>query len=608
MRNKPQTLWAAEVIQATKVAPTIWPLVFAAVVGSMLKAKAHERAQHGTTIGVLEQLLGSQTVFGAMKSAYILRLFGLSTLCLFLLWSLNPVGGQAVLRAITLEPTFAEENVDIKYMVSDPRVTPWYEAFQGASSYTMYRPLVSTLFGAALFSPDAALQYSNGTSSGSSFANIVAQLGGIDSAITRSTTDSWGNVRIPALHLLPAFNPADPQRWIEVPTDEIPPYESIIGVPLRQLPSRGVGNLSFTLETNYHVLHCSDWIILSGANETAWFQQFGPTYQLYNASESPFSMISTGFFFATPEMNSDRSQIFQDNDTASSADARQILFGSRGYGSTPEQDITDSLTVCNLTMQYLEVEISCSRHTDNGQLACVATAVRASQLPHISSNLTEFDYVPSEMYLKLDAISLIFGSQHVTTSTPQEVFMYDPTTAFTSEALLEYAVTMHEIPIEVFEKRLALVFNTFLRSTIAPPIITGGSIDNTYQDKSIMTKTSASWRYVTPQVYRLHIGWLVPYLAAVVVLCACAIVTIAVRFWLQVPEVLGNVSTLTRDSPFINTESAASVLEGDERGRLLKDYWIRLQDIQPEAPFGRIAFSSDKSISMFPLQKERLYL
>ncbi|EXJ74780.1 uncharacterized protein A1O5_01475 [Cladophialophora psammophila CBS 110553] len=463
MRNKPQTPWAVEVIQATKVAPTIWPLVFAAVVGSMLKAKAHEKVQHGTAIGVLEQLLGSQTVFGALKSAFILRIFGLSTFFHFLLWSLNPVGGQAVLRAITLEPTFAEENVDINYMVSDPRVTPWYEAFQGASSYTMYRPLVSTLFGAALFSPDAALQYSNGTSSGSNFASIVAQLGGIDSAITGS----------------PLIQPTH-KDGLKCLRMKFPPHESVIGVPLRQLPSGVAGNPSFTLETNYYVLHCSDWIVLSGANETAWFQQFGPTFQFYNAPESPFSMISTGFFLATPEMGSDRSQIFHDNNTTSSAGARQILFGSRGYDSTPEQDIADSLTICNLTMQYVEVEVSCSRHADNGQLACVATAVRPSQLPHISSNLTEFGFVPSEMYLKLDAISLIFGSQHVTTSTPQEVFMYDPTKAFTSEALLEYAVMMHEIPTGVFEKRLALVFNTFLRATIAPPIITGGSINSTY--------------------------------------------------------------------------------------------------------------------------------
>jgi hypothetical protein len=319
-------------------------------------------------------------------------------------------------------------------------------------------------------------------------------------------------------------------------------------------------------------------------------------------------MLSTGFFLATTKMSSNRSQIIWDNDTTSTADVRQILFGSRGYDSTPEMNLVDSLTVCNVTMQYVEVQISCSRHTVNGQLACVATALRPSQLPHVSSNLTEIDFTSGYMYSQLDYITLIFGSQHVTTSSPQEVFMHDPTTAFTSEALLSWAVMMHEVPIQVFQNRLALIYNTFWRATVAPSIVTGGSINSTFKDTPIMIKTSANWRYVTPQVYRLHIGWLVPYLTTVAVLCACAIITVVVRFQLRVPEILGNVSTITRDSLFLSIQSPASVLDGDERGRLLKNYWIRLQDIQPESQFGRIAFSSNKLISKFRLQKGRLYI
>ena len=55
MNNQPASKWGSIVIQATKIAPTVWPLVFAAVVGSTVKAVALWKAEQGTTLGVSMQ-------------------------------------------------------------------------------------------------------------------------------------------------------------------------------------------------------------------------------------------------------------------------------------------------------------------------------------------------------------------------------------------------------------------------------------------------------------------------------------------------------------------------------------------------------------------------
>lgn len=52
MADKAESDWGNKIMQATRVAPTIWPLVFAAVVGNTLKAIAHQRAEKGTRLGV----------------------------------------------------------------------------------------------------------------------------------------------------------------------------------------------------------------------------------------------------------------------------------------------------------------------------------------------------------------------------------------------------------------------------------------------------------------------------------------------------------------------------------------------------------------------------
>jgi len=52
--GRPESTLGNNIMEVTKVIPTIWPLVFAAIVGAMLKIIALWKAQSGTTLGVCD--------------------------------------------------------------------------------------------------------------------------------------------------------------------------------------------------------------------------------------------------------------------------------------------------------------------------------------------------------------------------------------------------------------------------------------------------------------------------------------------------------------------------------------------------------------------------
>lgn len=79
------------------LSPTTFPLVFAAVVGRALNFFARLRLEQGSSLGVLEQLVGSQTVYGAVWVQVVLRNFNVLGVFLVLLWLVSPLGGQASL-------------------------------------------------------------------------------------------------------------------------------------------------------------------------------------------------------------------------------------------------------------------------------------------------------------------------------------------------------------------------------------------------------------------------------------------------------------------------------------------------------------------------------
>src|SRR5690348_15822115 len=114
---------------------------------------------------MIEQLLGSQTVFGTIKTAWSLRCLSITTVMLLALWSLNPLGGQAALRSIWLENEVQTSTQQISFANLDPLaiIRADADALDGANHISWFQGQVYSVFGSALLAPEAGAQYMNGT-------------------------------------------------------------------------------------------------------------------------------------------------------------------------------------------------------------------------------------------------------------------------------------------------------------------------------------------------------------------------------------------------------------------------------------------------------------
>jgi hypothetical protein len=99
--------------------------------------------------------------------------------------------------------------------------------------------------------PDLSLLHANGSSMG--FDDAVERVGGAKEAVKMTRRDLWRNVRIPLLQSLPHYSEMT-HDWLSVPAEGIPEYSSLIGVPIRGLPSAHEGNITFNIQTNYQAL------------------------------------------------------------------------------------------------------------------------------------------------------------------------------------------------------------------------------------------------------------------------------------------------------------------------------------------------------------------
>ncbi|KAI5365058.1 hypothetical protein Slin15195_G045960 [Septoria linicola] len=105
-------------LRAARLGPTILPIVFAGIVGRCLTAIAAWRLERGITIGAMEYLLGSRTVFSVVTPPIRLRTLHYLAPLLVLLCALSPLGGQANLRVISRTPQVDNSTASFSFLDS----------------------------------------------------------------------------------------------------------------------------------------------------------------------------------------------------------------------------------------------------------------------------------------------------------------------------------------------------------------------------------------------------------------------------------------------------------------------------------------------------------
>ncbi|KAK3945142.1 hypothetical protein QBC46DRAFT_372888 [Diplogelasinospora grovesii] len=91
--------------------------------------------------------------------------------------------------------------------------------------------------------------HANGSSK---FFNMsVAGAGGPQQSARLAQQDIWRNVRIPYITCLKGYGSQDPFRRVGVPQDEVAPYESLVGIPVRGTPPEQGENTTFVIQSSY---------------------------------------------------------------------------------------------------------------------------------------------------------------------------------------------------------------------------------------------------------------------------------------------------------------------------------------------------------------------
>ncbi|KAF2137023.1 uncharacterized protein K452DRAFT_279190 [Aplosporella prunicola CBS 121167] len=568
------------VTQAARVASTIWPIAFAAVIGPMIQVFALDKAERGTSLGMLEMLMGSQTLVSTIKSCYSLRLWGLWAVLLIALWTLSPVGGQAILRSISLERSVEKTNHALIYHpvnnITSFSQSPWV----GPSGTNSLFGQVRALFGTALSSFSSLPLFSNG--SDPDFENTIAQLGGKAETIKAIQTDVWGNVRIPFLQLLPGYNRSDLYQWVNVPTEEVPPYESLIGVPIRGLPMGVVGNMTLQLSTFYTAFKCTSW-----TNMTTWLKSNHDT----RFRRSTRSEKQKRFNITSPQqIVSIFMDVVKSEATTNTNHGALSVYNTLVFGTS-----YDELTTCTGSNTYVDTDIFCSRAVSTGPISCTSKRVRHSKDLPIASDNTVLTTVGPNRGIFAETIPWLAPSYHPVALGLLEKYLVNPS-ASRRQFMWWDEGNYSTLPMEVFQARLGLIFNTVVRLSMNTSITTGNgglemSTDRTAFGEQTFANTTGEWSYYSEPHYKLHRRWFALYAIATSLMTLCALYTIYLKSRIRAPDFLGNISALTRDSACIDVPEGGTGDDGVTRAKLLKDKWVRIQDVQPDEAVGKIAFS-----------------
>ena len=439
-------------------------------------------------------------------------------------------------------------------------------------------------------------------------------------AIINSPMDQWGNVKIPRLDELefPAKTAGNP--WVPIEEKSDRTWVSLSGLMLKDIPIHGVS--SFVLESSYIDIACSDviqipyinttksrreidWrasfeaaqVHLNGNNMTDPFQR-GPDIHYW----SSFFIDTTSEAYTTYETPQNIMYGSVARTFPSSGDA----LSSYGNGNTSLE-----LYNCSFTSPRIEANVTCDGRS------CKVTHMRRSV-----KDLTSPVHPPlahEELRNLLTGMPISLGSPTFSVPNPVDQYMLGSDSPL-SLGIAPFAPGYSKITGANFSKRLTTYINTLWQASLSPySIALGASADFTPVNYTARgsavyvpsANTTAFTRTVLDNARysanRFHAFFL---LAITVVLQACAVAGLFLKVTTKAPDLLGYVSTMTRDNVYSSVPPGGNVMDGVERARCLADMKVKLADVRPTEDVGHIVFCNVAEQSGFDsgcLNKKKYY-
>jgi hypothetical protein len=186
------------------------------------------------------------------------------------------------------------------------------------------------------------------------------------------------------------------------------------------------------------------------------------------------------------------------------------------------------------------------------------------------------------------------------------------------ETDINYQGDFATISGNVFSQRLSALLNTVWQAALAPTMTAITPSNNlTLYTTSPLDQTHFAAKpttALTSQPVTIYVSsrlWIGLLLVVSVILQLCAVAGFYLKYTATAPDILGYVSTLTRDNPFTPmVPEGGNSLGGLERARLLSDLPVQIGDVKWEEDRGHIAFRSVGTAGEFRpghVRKDRVY-
>ncbi|KAJ4218912.1 hypothetical protein NW759_008065 [Fusarium solani] len=545
-------------LDLAKYGPTVFPVLFAAIVGAALKTFATWRLQNGTRIGLIEQLVGSHTVAEAVFTQARLKAFNILAIAILLLWCLSPLGSQAALRAISANHAFRNSTGNLTVLETFNR----FRFMQNPNDLLdaermLVPPAIASILSARL------LQSRN--------------------------QDIWGNIRLPLIERL--TDSASNTSWIDVSNVTELDYSSLVGVPVAGLPDQG--NHTFNFSASYVSPICTTLKTRPKNNSPVDLPDFNSSDRS-NCDWTTLEPDSTLMVSLSQPCVKGIAALGEKYRSGKDRTARVFLWKSSSLGSK-----VHSYAECHLYTTYVDVKMHCQ-----GTL-CSPTSVRRSPKPPRHGNWTVFDMGTSfhEPVGFLNIFSTMFPGLHPRTGqTPTIKYFADPFNALSTWNDTEPAA----LPRAKFETRLAHLINSELLLGIHPGDVAGGlTKENT---NNVSTNVVEMETYTRGEIVQYNKLWLTMLFASSTILFGVAMAAIVVRFRILVPEVLGSLALGMLDNR-CDKVLDSSFMSGDDKMAKMKEVKVMLGDVEPHAEIGRIALAAPmEDVVVGKVQKGKFYL
>lgn len=475
---------------------------------------------------------------------------------LLAIWALSPLGGQSALRLLSIEQGVIESTQTVFYTTGNDTSTELRE-----SAMVAY-------YSASLLS---ATQ-------------------------TKDTpTDIWDNPKIPPLDTLGSI---DDHGWRAVLNTSRTLYSSLVGVKLQGLCSDC--NATFQIEASYLNTTCHDVShfstaehnvteIFVPANDTHWHVPERLNYNFTAHAGQVDQTLSMSSFIASRTDFAD--------DTID--DVATILFIARGFAK-----LSETYSVFNCTLQEPKVE---------AEIKCTGSHCGVTRMRNIfrDTRWTPFHTAPQRVEDFFYKFPFAAGYTSRDQRSATDSFIFGDEASFKYARLPDW----RKISLDDVSRRFSMVLNSLKQVSITPwaisnnytvytdPACGGVMLESAGNCKNMASTTATITR--STELYRASRLWIALLLISSLVLLVLGFMNIVLEPLCVAPDLLGYVSSMTRDNPYVDIPPGATALGGSRRARALKNIKVQISDVREDGDVGYIAL---RSISdEFDISKRRKF-